>query len=197
MSTNHSTSVPLFSHNTLASSGFFAPPLRVSRVKKTAESLVLCVMCGCVCVCGCGCCGCVCVCGCGCGMDVAVAVAAAVVDTVAVDVTWIWLWMCMLLLSCDECLVIQRVISRAFQPLTTVDVKTRTFFFIKKKFKKKKIIPRNYSTRIRRATKTSVRYRKISNPPQHPVVTSTKDVVILQAVKVKTRDSVPSTFLHL
>ena len=32
---------------------------------------------------------------------------------------------------CDECLV-QRVIFRAFKPLTTVDVKTRTIFYSKK-----------------------------------------------------------------
>ena len=38
----------------------------VSEVNKSAESLMLCVMCVCVCGCVCGC-GCVCECGCGCG----------------------------------------------------------------------------------------------------------------------------------
>ena len=37
---NQSTSVPLFSHNTLASSGFFAPPFKVSEVNKSAASLM-------------------------------------------------------------------------------------------------------------------------------------------------------------
>ena len=32
-----------------------------------------------------------------------------------------------------------------------------------------KIVPRNYLPRVRRVTKNSVRYRKISNPPQHTI----------------------------
>ena len=38
---NHSTSAPLLSHSTFASSGFFAPPLSVSEVNRSAESLML------------------------------------------------------------------------------------------------------------------------------------------------------------
>ena len=39
---------------------------------------------------------------------------------------------------CDECLVVQRVIFHAFQPLTTVDVKTRPIFDIQNNYWKLK-----------------------------------------------------------
>ena len=74
LSISHLTSLPLFSHNTFASSGFFAPPFRVSDVNKSAECLM------CVCLCG--------------VVSVAVVVCARFCVCVVVWL-WLWLWMCM------------------------------------------------------------------------------------------------------
>ena len=173
LSITHLTSLPLFSHNTFASSGFFALPFRVSDVNKSAE----CLMCVCLCgvvsvavvVCARFCvwwwccvllwcvvvvcvllllllfvCCCCCCCGCGCGCGCGCACFCCV---------------------CDECLV-QSVIFLSFSAIDHCGCQD-TYNFLFEKIKK--IIPRNYSPRVRQATKTSVGYRKISNRAQHPV----------------------------
>merc|ERR1740138_857589 len=45
LSMSHSTSLPLFSQSTLTSSGFLAPPFRVSLVKRSVLSLMPCIFC--------------------------------------------------------------------------------------------------------------------------------------------------------
>ena len=102
----------------MTSSGFFAPPFTVSEVNKSLESLMLCVMCAMVVVV---------VVDVDVHVHVDVVVAVAVADTVVVDVH-VDVCDVVVVVVVRECLVIQRVIFRAFQPLTTVEVKTRAIF---------------------------------------------------------------------
>ena len=67
-----------------------------------------------------------------CYVHVVVAVAVAdTVDVVVVDVAVDVAVDMHVVVVCDECFVIKRLIVCGFQPLTTVDVKRRTIFIFK------------------------------------------------------------------